>query len=213
MPALVAAADRGNVADVRRLLREGASLDESDVNGRTAMYMAVDGRHNLVVKCLIKEGGADIEAKSIVIVGHHEFISTVLGQAARNGNFPLVQWLIEEGALIPTTIWKYLRVTNHLQFADAKELSSLLKVLTLLPMSPDHDRGLPAFVGKLSPQHAELCTRGRLLRDLLPAYLEQQEASVGKDCPLPAVLRAMVTAYAYALPTPEDLWSDGLRWL
>jgi hypothetical protein len=32
---------------------------------------------------------------------------------------------------------------------------------------------------------------------------------VGTHCPLPTVLQAMVTACA--LPTPEDLWSDGLQ--
>jgi hypothetical protein len=78
-------------------------------------------------------------------------------------------------------------------------------------MSPDQDQYLPAFVANLSPQHAELCTRGRQLRDRLPAFLEQQEASVGTHCPLPAVLQAMVTAYAR--PTREDLWSDDLEWL
>jgi hypothetical protein len=100
-------------------------------------------------------------------------------------------------------------VGNEDELADAAELSSLLKVLTLLPMSPDQDRYLPTFVALLSPQLAELCTRGRQLRDRLPAYLEQQEASVGTHCSLPTVLQAMVTAYAR--PTREDMWSDGLQ--
>lgn len=57
------------------------------------------------------------------------------------------------------------------------------------------------FVAKLSPQHAELCTWGRQLRDRLPAYLEQQRASLHTY--LPTVLQAIVTAYA--LPTADDV--------
>jgi hypothetical protein len=81
-------------------------------------------------------------------------------------------------------------------------------------MSPAHDYKLPTFVAKLSPQHAELCTRGRQLRARLPVsvYLEQQQASVRRHCPLLPVLQDMVTGYA--LPSSEDLmWSDGLQWL
>jgi hypothetical protein len=66
-------------------------------------------------------------------------------------------------------------------------MSSLLKILVLLPMSPDHDRGLPAFVAKLielSPQHAELCTRGRQIQARLPAYLEQQRDLVRTHVPV-----------------------------
>jgi hypothetical protein len=170
------------------------------------MYAAVAGGHTLVVKCLIKEGGADIDA---VITAGGELDDTVLSYAVLEGNCSLVQWLIEEGAIIPAGIWQFLKFFVSMERADAEELSSLLKVLTLLPMSPDQDQYLPAFIAELSPQHAELCTRGRQLRDRLPAYLEQQEASVGTDCPLPTVLQAMVTAYARL--TPEDLWSGGLQ--
>jgi hypothetical protein len=78
-------------------------------------------------------------------------------------------------------------------------------------MSPRQDDHLPAFIAELSPHDAELCTRGRHLRARLPAYLEQQRVSVDLQCNLPTVLQAMVTAYA--LPTPEDLWSDWMEWL
>jgi hypothetical protein len=175
--------------------------------------MAVDLGHTLLVKCLIKEGGADIEAMltpsnpTYIFMGNPTH--TVLSTAATMGNYPLVQWLIEEGALIPACISHFLKTFFNTERANAAELSSLLKVLMLQLMSPNQDRDLSAFVAQLSPQHAEICTRGRQLRDRLPAYLEQQEASVGTHCPLPAVLQAIVTAYA--LPTPEDLWRDGLQ--
>jgi ankyrin repeat protein len=133
MSALVAAASRGDVAKVRWLLKRGASLGESDVNGRTAMCMAVYKGHTLVVKCLIKEDGADIEA--MITAGHLKH--SVLERAVRHGNYSLVQWLIEEGALIPVDIWWFLKYSVNVEVADAAELSSLLNVLTLLPMSSE----------------------------------------------------------------------------
>jgi ankyrin repeat protein len=141
MSALMDVASRGDVAEVRRSLREGASLRELGVNGKTAMYMAVDWGRNPVVKCLIKEGGADIDA--VITAGNTKH--TVLSIAALNGIYVLAQWLIEEGALIPTDIWKNLGNIYQLEDEDAAEFSSLLKVLTLLPMSPAHDHHLPDF--------------------------------------------------------------------
>jgi ankyrin repeat protein len=78
MSALVTAAYCGDVASVRRLLREGASLGESDVNGRAAMLVAVNGgrwtvdrRHTLVVKCLIEDyASGRSEAYCLVIVSY-----------------------------------------------------------------------------------------------------------------------------------------------
>jgi hypothetical protein len=86
-----------------------------------------------VVKCLIKEGGADIDKVISVF--------SALSLAARHGKYSLAQWLIEEGALIPTTIWSSLSM--RVEEADAAELSSLLKVLILLPMSPDQETSCP----------------------------------------------------------------------
>jgi hypothetical protein len=162
-----------------------------------------------VVKCLIEEGGADIEAT--ITPGEFDTDNTVLSQALIYKNYALAQWLIEKGALIPADIWWILSVFFVSEHVNAAELSSLLKVLTLLPMSLDQDRALPAFADQLSPQHAEICTRGRQLRAQLPAYMEHQEASVGAHCPLPAVLEAMVTAYA--LPTHGDLWNNWAEWM
>jgi hypothetical protein len=87
--------------------------------------------------------------------------------------------------------------------ADADALASLLKVMVLLADAP------PDFVAKLSPAHAELATRGQQLRAQLPSYLEQQRALVVEHCPLPAALQPIV--YGLAAPTPEDMWTDGLR--
>jgi hypothetical protein len=178
-----------------------------DATGSSAIFMAVIHGHIPVAKCLIKEGGTHIDAR-IPGCGRKDTPLSLAAMHLHRKDYSLIHWLIKEGALIPPDIWglfAYIRV----ELADNTELSSLLKVLTLLRMSPEQDCCLPVFVAKLSPQHAKLCTWGRQLRVQLPAYLEQQRYSVGTH--LPAVLESMVTAYA--LPTSEDLWSDGLQWL
>jgi hypothetical protein len=99
MSALVAAADRGDVAGVQRLLKEGASVSELDLrNGIrvSAMYMPVVKGDIPVVKCLIEEGGADINA----MIGATAI--SPLSLATLRGKYSLAQWLIEEGAIIPT---------------------------------------------------------------------------------------------------------------
>jgi hypothetical protein len=80
---------------------------------------------------------------------------------------------------------------------------SLLKVMVMLGDAPAD------FIAKLTPPHAELCTRGRKLRAQLPSHLNHQQALITTYCPLPAVLQSLVVAYA--LTTPEDMWADGLR--
>jgi hypothetical protein len=229
---LIFAAMDGDVAEVQRLLREEALFSLTDVVARTALSSAVKRGDNPIVKCLIKEGRVDIntmitfEDKEMSLTWLLESLTelwpdikhgnygpvqrcSVLSWAARHGNYVLAQWLIQEGAVIPIWIWENLG--NVVEHADAAELSSLLKVLLLFPMSSGEDCFLDAvlltFVANLSPQHA--CERGCQLRYRLPAYLEQQRTSVGTH--LPGVLEALVAAYA--LHTPEELWSDGLQWL
>ena len=111
--------------------------------------------------------------------------------------------------MISLGLWHFLGV--ELEGTDAAKLSLLLRVLMLLPMTPLQDHYLRAFLAKLSPQHREIATRGRELRTLLSAYLEQQRVSVRLHCTLPAVLETIVTAYA--APTPGDMWTDWLQWM
>jgi hypothetical protein len=66
----------------------------------------------------------------------------------------------------------------------------LLKVIIMLEDAPAE------FIEHLTPLHAELCRRGRLLRAALPSYLQQQRVSLVAHCPLPAVLQSLVIAYA-----------------
>jgi ankyrin repeat protein len=60
--ALIAAAGKGDLASVERLIREGASVASRDSRGRTALLMATHGNHVAVARALIA-AGADVNAK------------------------------------------------------------------------------------------------------------------------------------------------------
>jgi uncharacterized protein len=60
--ALIEAAGRNDVAMVRRLLKQGASVQAQDGQGRTALLSAVERNHVESVKLLI-EAGADVNAQ------------------------------------------------------------------------------------------------------------------------------------------------------
>jgi hypothetical protein len=106
---------------------------------------------------------------------------------------------IDERTTADQTVWD----RPELEGEDVNALASLLKVMVLLADVP------PDFVAQLSLAHAELATHGRQLRAQLPSFLEQQSALVVAHCPLPADLQPIV--YGLAMPTAEDMWTDGLR--
>jgi hypothetical protein len=122
----------------------------------------------------------------------------------------IMQWLLKEGKSSITetannglAVWSWLSIHR---FADDIAISSLLKVMVMLEDAPEY------FTDVLSLHNvkfAEIATRGRQLRSQLPSYLEQQRASVIAHCPLPTVLRPLVAEYAVI--TPEDMWTYGLR--
>jgi ankyrin repeat protein len=74
--ALFAAAERNDVAMVRQLLKQGASVHAQDGNGQTALLIAVDRNHVESAKLLI-EGGADVNAQD------HQLDSPLLLAGAR----------------------------------------------------------------------------------------------------------------------------------
>jgi hypothetical protein len=65
MSPLVAAASRGDVAEVRQFLKAGVPVSELDIRDGTdvsTMHTAVCEGHIPVVRCLIEEGVADIDS-------------------------------------------------------------------------------------------------------------------------------------------------------
>jgi hypothetical protein len=149
---------------------------------------------------LLTEGGSSLAEETYQ--GTHALLV-----AAQNSQFSAMQYLLEEqGALMSEsdhygrTVWGKVGVLSD---DESVELLSLLKVMVMLEDAPAQ------FIAKLSPRSAEICTRGRQLRAQLPSYLEQQRVAVVMHCPLPAVLQSLVAAYAVI--TPKDMWTDGLR--
>jgi hypothetical protein len=113
-----------------------------------------------------------------------------------------LSWLLTEGEASIDDVGEYLWTSLPSENADAAELSSLLKVLVMLEDAPVH------FISRCSPQHAELCERGRQFRAQLPSYRVQQQESVMTICPLPTVLQSIVAGYAATTPRRHvDGWA------
>jgi hypothetical protein len=146
MSDLIIAVSRGDAAEVERLFRERAS-EELDGQVVRAMGMAATQGNTHVMKCLIKDGGANIDA--VVTVDDPKY--SALPLAAMYGHYPLVQWLIEEGALVPEDIWEMLR-RNLQPLRDAAELSSFLGFM-LLDSSFMRGSVTPFMVWGVDPTH------------------------------------------------------------
>jgi hypothetical protein len=221
MLGLLKAAFAGDLAEVQRLIRGGASVHQVDEFGRNALMGATIFGHIPVVQWLLSTADASITDTD-------ERGCTVLSLAAKCGQHSTVQWLLEEGGANITdvtmelnellgvlelrSVWDSLLENPILCYSvptAEPELTSLLKVMVLFGDAP------PNFVTKLLGHDADVVFRivfpGQRIRALRPSYLGQQRASVDAHCPLPAVLLAIVTAYAE--PTAEDMWTDWIHWM
>jgi hypothetical protein len=152
-----------------------------------------------LVKWLLAEGGSKITE-------HALNGNSALLMASKKGHLALTQWLLEEGGSDITetnnageTVWDRLK----LEGADPAALTFLLQAISLLGSAP------PRFVVKLSSKQAQLVAKGQRLRMQLPSYLGEQKFVLFEHCPLPNVLQALVVAYA--TPTRQDVWTDGLH--
>ena len=82
----------GHDAIISQLIGEGASVNSTDSNGRTALFWAAKGGHELTVKFLI-ESGAELQSQNC-----KENFSTALVIAAEEGKKALVEYLLDKGA-------------------------------------------------------------------------------------------------------------------
>jgi ankyrin repeat protein len=186
--ALMEAAREGDLEKLKRLAADEADVAEVDASSCTALLWAALFGHIPIMHWLLNEAGSSLAEKTI------EGMSALLLTALR-GRFPAMKYLlVEQGASISES--------NN----DGDTVWSIIFILRT-----NLDESAELFIAnpKLSPQHLDICTRGRQLRAQLPSYLEQQRAALVAQCPLPAVLRCLVAEYA--VTTPEDMWADGLR--
>ncbi len=84
------AAKRGNLDDVRRLISEGADVDDRDSRGNTPIYYAAVEGHASVVEALAR-ADADIDVTN-------SFGSTPLHVASRRGHCDVIRVLAAHGA-------------------------------------------------------------------------------------------------------------------
>ncbi len=87
---LIVAADKGDTAQVKQLLKNGADANAKTYEGVTALMYAAQNGHTEVMKLLI-EREADIEAKPYNGI-------TALMSAARNNQLDAAELLIKKGA-------------------------------------------------------------------------------------------------------------------
>ncbi|MBF2761603.1 MAG: ankyrin repeat domain-containing protein [Ectothiorhodospiraceae bacterium AqS1] len=90
---LVAKAEKGDTAAVRKMIKAGCEIDAQDSFKRTALTAAIMKGHTSVVWLLI-EAGADI---------NHVFIGRPLNMAAATGRTEIARLLIEAGAVVNPT--------------------------------------------------------------------------------------------------------------
>ena len=94
--ALHSAAIRGDCEEVERLIESGVSVNASNANGATPIYIASQEGHSDIVSLLI-ESGAYVNAA--INDGY-----TPLMIASQNGHFKVVEQIIESGADVNAAI-------------------------------------------------------------------------------------------------------------
>lgn len=117
---LRAAAPYGHEKNCLLLLKHGARIEDTDINGSAALWYAADGGGEGVIRLLI-ENGADIER------GNGESVGTALYAAASNRHLGAVRTLIEHGAQVDAaTKFKKAGVRGAAMNGDLEIINLLL---------------------------------------------------------------------------------------
>lgn len=157
---------KGDRAGIEKALAEGASLDEMDIEGNTALHVAVEAPRNEIatVQCLL-EHGARVDAANYIGATPLHYVSL-----RRSGYRGVANVLLENGADVNacTTASK-----TTLHFACERNLLDLVEVLLLFgadPTSVDAEGN--------TPPHSALIKEGRdtVKRSILEALLSSSKA-------------------------------------
>jgi hypothetical protein len=177
-------------------------LKWTDMACTAFFWSAQNGYIRIMQYLLTEEGGSSLAERSV-------HVAQAFSAAARGGRYRAMQCLLEEhGSSIAAiddrgrSAWMLL-LAGLTGWRHDPVLLSLLKVMLMIENAPAD------FIAGITPDYAELCTRGNTIWAQLPIRVEQQRAAVVANCTLPAVLQSLVTAYA--VTTLEDLWTESDR--
>ncbi len=127
-PVWFIAAERGDLATLRRALADGATdIDQPDASGRTALMIAAERNHSRYVRTLLEAGAAlTLEDRNGLSAAHY---------AARGGHAPLLDGLLAAGMVRGRATLLHLAVASG-------DLDTVERVLALT--GPDvHADGSP----------------------------------------------------------------------
>jgi serine/threonine protein kinase len=127
--ALIEEAEKGHLARVQRLLRQGTDCNAKDAQGQTALMKAAAKGHGEVVHALLNQGGGILEVNEIDDKGE-----TALMKAAENGHEDIVDALLHhqniamnlkddkgQSALAKAKAKNHEKVIEKLKMKGAKE--------------------------------------------------------------------------------------------
>ncbi|WP_238655387.1 ankyrin repeat domain-containing protein [Paenibacillus piscarius] len=129
---LIAAAERGDTAEVLRLLEDGADIQAQDESGRTAVVAAAYGNHAGTVEALIAQG-ADINIRD-------RMLNNVLLYAGASGYLDIVKMAVEAGA--DTTLTNRYGGTALIPAADRGHVEVVKYLLVHSDVDIDHINNL-----------------------------------------------------------------------
>jgi hypothetical protein len=147
--ALIEAAGRNDVAMVRQLLKQGASVQAQDQRGRTALLAAVDRNHVESAKLLI-EAGSDVNAQDrqldspLLLAGARGYLEILTMALKANPDFTIYN-RYGGTALIPACERGHVEVVKELLQTDVDinhvnrlGWTGLLEAIILSDGSPRH---------------------------------------------------------------------------
>ena len=160
-PALISAANRGDVESVRRLLEQGANVEARDGAKRTPIIAAAYGNHVEAAEALI-EAGADVNAKDETVQSAYLISTSEVGDDPR-----LLELTLKNGADVksldsyngtgliraaergyPKIVGRLLETNIDVNHVNNLEWTALLEAIILGDGGPSHTEVVRLLIQK-----------------------------------------------------------------